>query len=238
MEIIQFIQTEWIYLTWISDLFTCLILGPWCRRLCWEYSSSDWWLNWQNEIRLVNRICMNLYFLSIAGRCMVIDFPQKNAVWSGKVWYGLMFQNTDSKVTKKPVHFGLFNLNDLDDSWRCYFLNTNALVWLFMSSRKRTKHTYTHPKKKYHQDIKIIDSSSWLRCLCFLCSVKNAAGNWISLGLCGCQVSLRTWSGTTEARYTWKDTRERPKTEIQNDNQQKQLKGLKAAFQKSEICFW
>lgn len=158
--------------------------------------------------------------------CMVFDFHKKT-VWSGKVWYGLMmFQNTDSKVTKNPVHFRLFDLNDLDldGSWLMMLIiqyKCTCSTFLCLQEKGPPTPTHTH-QKKYHQDIKIIDSSSCLRCLCFLfCSVKNAAGNWISLGLCGCQVSLRTWSGTTEARYTWKGPRERPKNEIQNDNQQK-----------------
>ena len=171
MEIIQFIQTQWIYLTWISDLFTCLILGPWCRRLCWEYSSSDWWLNWQKEIWLVNRICMNLYFLSMEG-----------LIWSDVPKHGL-------KSDKKPCALSTFWFE-----WPWWFLmilifeyKCTCLTFYVFKKKDQTQthtkkntikigsthtHTHTHTKKKssrYQDHWRILLTAL----LMFLCSVKK-----------------------------------------------------------------
>ena len=107
-----------------------------------------------------------------------------------------------------------------------------------MSSRKRTKHTYTHPKKNI---IKISRSLTHppdcvVYVFCVPLRTQQATGYPLAyvaakLALGHDLVQLRLG---THGKIHERDPKPRSKT----TTNKKQLKGLKAAFQKSEICFW
>ena len=125
--------------------------------------------------------------------CLAFDF-QRKTVWSGKVWCSkARMQKTDKNLcTLDCLIWMILDTVIITKFWILIHL------WLFMSFKKKIPHSHNPPPKENTNNISsrsIIDSSSWKSAACL-----NTAGNGISLGLCGCQVGFRTWSGTTEVR--------------------------------------
>lgn len=229
MEIIQFIQTECIYLTWISDLFTFWSWVDSVGDFCWEYSSSDWWLNWQNEIWLVNRICTSCPLpgcaWSLISTKKQFDQGRFDMVWCSKartqkwqktmctfdflVWITLMILDNDTNVWIQMHLFDFLCLQEKGPHTHKQHTHTHTKKHTIKIG---STHTHTHQKKN-HQDIKIIDSSSCLRCWCFCVPLKAQQATGYPLAYVAAKLAL----GHDLVQLRLGD---RVK-ETQNDNQQK-----------------